>query len=239
MAILRPLKEGNVRTYQEKVGLGYLDILAAEMDADLDTIYAAWNGRVGTGDLQDGAVTTPKLADGAVTAPKLADGAVTTPKLGSLAVTGSTIANATIDRTKLVLGATVRGMAFAPCFEVLVNGGPVSYGSITFPASGAYVLVSGELVGGFVSTATGQHWAQLELLIGGVAVRAWLQSISGVPANAQTPMAFPFHYIDVNPPAGNRVYAIQARTSDTQSFFRADQFSGSNRAGYFTVLELA
>lgn len=39
----RPLKEGNVRSYQEKVGLGYLDILANEVDADLKTIYDAWN----------------------------------------------------------------------------------------------------------------------------------------------------------------------------------------------------
>jgi len=62
MAIQRPLKEGSVRTYQEKVGLGFFDILASEMDADLDTVYAAWNGGVGTGDIQDGAVTKAKLA---------------------------------------------------------------------------------------------------------------------------------------------------------------------------------
>jgi len=62
MALQRPLKEGNVRTYQEKVGLGYLDILASEMDADLDTIYAAWNGGVATANIQDGAVTAAKLA---------------------------------------------------------------------------------------------------------------------------------------------------------------------------------
>src|SRR5262249_25448192 len=50
MALQRPLKEGNVRTYQEKVALNFLDILASEADADHDTMYAAWNGALG-GDL--------------------------------------------------------------------------------------------------------------------------------------------------------------------------------------------
>jgi hypothetical protein len=93
MAVTRPLKEGSVTTYQQKVAAGFPDILASEMDADLDTIYAAWNGGVATANLIDGSVTTPKLAtapngagtanlnDLAVTTAKLADGAVTWPKL--------------------------------------------------------------------------------------------------------------------------------------------------------------
>jgi Chaperone of endosialidase len=60
--IQRPTKEGSVRTYQEKVGLGFVDILASEMDADLDTIYAAWNGGADTINIKDGAVTYAKLA---------------------------------------------------------------------------------------------------------------------------------------------------------------------------------
>jgi len=50
MALQRPLKEGNVRTYQEKVALNFKDILASEADGDHDTMYAAWNGALG-GDL--------------------------------------------------------------------------------------------------------------------------------------------------------------------------------------------
>jgi hypothetical protein len=60
--IQRPTKEGSVRTYQEKVALGYVDILASEMDADLDTIYAAWNGGADTINIKDGTVTYAKLA---------------------------------------------------------------------------------------------------------------------------------------------------------------------------------
>lgn len=61
--IQRPTKEGSVRTYQEKVGLGFVDILASEMDADLDTIYAAWNGGVDNVTLKDGAVSDAKISD--------------------------------------------------------------------------------------------------------------------------------------------------------------------------------
>jgi hypothetical protein len=80
----RPLKEGSVTTYQQKVALGFPDILASEMDADLDTIYAAWNGGVNTANLVDGSVTTPKLANApnGVTTAKLNDGAVTWAKFG-------------------------------------------------------------------------------------------------------------------------------------------------------------
>jgi hypothetical protein len=75
MALTRPLKEGSVPTYQQKVALGFPDILASEMDADLDTIYAAWNGNIGTANLIDGAVTTAKIGNGQVTTAKLAVGA--------------------------------------------------------------------------------------------------------------------------------------------------------------------
>jgi hypothetical protein len=110
--IPRPPKQGNVTTYVAKVAAGYARILAGEVDADLDTIYGAWNGgadtvnirdsaitseklaadSVGPRELADGGIPTVALADGAVTTPKLADGAVTDPKIVSLAwgkVTGA------------------------------------------------------------------------------------------------------------------------------------------------------
>src|SRR5262245_66621896 len=87
MALTRPLKEGSVTTYQQKVALGFKDILASEADADHDTMYAAWNGALG-GDLT-GTLPNPTLVAGAVTTAKLADApnGGTTAKLHDLAVT--------------------------------------------------------------------------------------------------------------------------------------------------------
>src|SRR4029450_10686761 len=70
--IQRPTKEGSVRTYQEKVGLGFVDILASDVVARRPPTYAAWNGGVDSVTLKNLSVTTPKLADGAVTYAKLA-----------------------------------------------------------------------------------------------------------------------------------------------------------------------
>jgi hypothetical protein len=101
--IPRPPKQGNVMTYVAKVAAGYPHILAGE--ADLDTIYGAWNTGADTVNIRDGAITSAKLAadsvgprelqdsgvgtanlaDAAVTTPKLADGAVTDPKIVSVA----------------------------------------------------------------------------------------------------------------------------------------------------------
>jgi hypothetical protein len=103
--IPRPPKQGNVMTYVAKVAAGYPHILAGEVDADLDTIYGAWNSGADTVNIRDGAITSAKLAadsvgprelqdsgvgttnlaDAAVTTPKLADGAVTDPKIVSVA----------------------------------------------------------------------------------------------------------------------------------------------------------
>jgi Chaperone of endosialidase len=116
--IQRPTKEGSVRTYQEKVGLGFVDILASEMDADLDTIYAAWNGGVDSVTLKDLAVTTPKIVDGAVTYAKLAADAKLWEDTGTRLRPGPSFATRplTLSSTaqQLLLGsATIKGHVHA------------------------------------------------------------------------------------------------------------------------------
>jgi hypothetical protein len=110
MALTRPLKEGSVTTYQQKVALGFPDILASEMDADLDTIYAAWNGGVGTSNLIDSSVTSAKLAVGAVGTRELADllpgsiladGQIGTRELADLGVTTAKLVDASVTTAKL------------------------------------------------------------------------------------------------------------------------------------------
>jgi hypothetical protein len=139
MAVTRPLKEGSVTTYQQKVALGFPDILASEVDADLDTIYAAWNGGIADGSvtpakLAAGAVGTRELADNGITAPKLTvdcvnslaiaagavgtselgDSTITAPKLTPNCVSGPAIADASIGWAKLGERAYARVWRAAP-----------------------------------------------------------------------------------------------------------------------------
>jgi hypothetical protein len=84
--IIRPAKTAGTRRYSDEVEAGADIILATEVDADVDLLYATINALDGA-NLEPGAVGTDELADLAVTTPKLADLAVTTPKLADLAVT--------------------------------------------------------------------------------------------------------------------------------------------------------
>src|SRR5215475_11465710 len=85
--INRPVKQGGATTYGGKVSAGYTTILASEMDADLDTIYSAWNTGVDGTNIQPGSITGDKLAPGAVGSRELADSGVATVDLADGSVT--------------------------------------------------------------------------------------------------------------------------------------------------------
>jgi hypothetical protein len=102
MAIIqRPAKQGNATTYQGKVAQGFLDILASEVDADFDAIYAAWNGGTDTVNIVDGSITGAKLAAGAVGSRELLDGGIQTVDLGNLQVTTAKLADGAVTLAKL------------------------------------------------------------------------------------------------------------------------------------------
>jgi hypothetical protein len=152
--IPRPPKQGNVMTYVAKVAAGYPHILAGEMDADLDTIYGAWNSGADTVNIRDGAVTSAKLAadsvgprelqdsgvgttnlaDASVTTPKIADGAVTDPKIASVAwskVTGAPTIPATLPPSGAAggdLAGTYPNPTLAPG---AVSGADLADGTVT------------------------------------------------------------------------------------------------------------
>jgi hypothetical protein len=63
--IQRPIKTYGNRNYVAEVNAApanYDPVLANEVDADLDTMYSAWNGGADTVNIKDGAVTYAKLA---------------------------------------------------------------------------------------------------------------------------------------------------------------------------------
>jgi hypothetical protein len=219
MALLRPLKEGTVRTYQEKVGLGFTDILASEADADFDTIYGAWNGGVGTANLIDGSVTSPKLATDAVGSLQLAAGAVTI--------------------AKMAVGAAVRGAASTPMAETVASGATlVTFATLNITLSGGLVEIKGELVG-TVQDLTGtavNKWAEVQLWRGAGVLRRWLVPIAS-PSTVLIAMAFPIFYYEVGV-SGAVTYSVKVFT-EPNALFRSDLFSGTNRAGSLNVVEFA
>src|SRR5215475_6028767 len=63
--IQRPVKTYGNRTYVAEVAAAPSNqdpILANEVDGDIDTIYAAWNGGADAVNIKDGAITYAKLA---------------------------------------------------------------------------------------------------------------------------------------------------------------------------------
>lgn len=142
--IQRPTKQGNATTYQGKVAAGYTKILAAEVDADLDLIYSAWNQGVDTVNIQPGAITGDKLAAGAVGTRELQDGGIQTVDIGDAQVTTPKIADGSVTQGKLAAGVNGTGPAGGdltgsypnPALSV-VQGGVVSVAPRTMLLAGS------------------------------------------------------------------------------------------------------
>jgi hypothetical protein len=141
--IQRNVKTFGTRSFVSEVSAApsnYAPVLSNEVDADLDTVYAAWNGGTDTVNLKDLSVTTPKLADAAVTSAKiaanlpgslLAADSITAREIGGDAVgntelasgiLGSKLADNTVPYAKLILvEARVRQSGALPSIPHNVN----------------------------------------------------------------------------------------------------------------------
>src|SRR4029450_1967207 len=128
--IPRPPKQGNVTTYVAKVAAGYKRILAGEVDADLDTIFGAWNAGADTVNIRDGAVTSAKLAADSVGPREMQDGGIVTANLGDASVTTPKIADGAVTDPKIVSVSWSK-----------IGGTPA-----TFPAGGT---AGGDLTGSY------------------------------------------------------------------------------------------
>jgi hypothetical protein len=239
MALQRPLKEGSVRTYQEKVGLGLTDILASEADADFDTIYGAWNGALG-GDLT-GALPNPELAAGVVRGTPSAGGA--TREIAKASIWGGDdLINASVTLAKLAAGAAIR--------QVIVQTVPSNFAtnaststdfltlSITTAGGLVVLLATGAWYGNYTAdgllhrftlavgrdqTAPG-FWAidcdiTMAVVAGGLALR--------------TPL--PTFVVVDQPAPGPHVYHFSALSTDTAAYF----VTATNNPGRIWALELA
>jgi hypothetical protein len=235
----RPLKEGSVRTYQAKVGLGFTDILASEVDADLDTIYAAWNGgmpanSIGSTQLIDLSVTTPKLADGAVTTPKLAaaPNGVATGNINAGAVTGA----------KLAVGSTIR-LINSKAIPLGFSSSAAAWTAITTLAlncSGGWVLLVA--AGGFIGAVLADSTTYTFGLGFGVDSATPLASM-GANYDVRSPtvggntlrVALPPPVAFTQPAAGSHTFYLSCSVSSTSIFLATH----AANAGTFYAVEFS
>jgi hypothetical protein len=237
----RPLKEGNVRTYQAKVALGFLDILASEVDADCDTIYAAWNGglpadSVGTTQLISGAVTQPKLATNAVGTAQLIDAQVTQAKLANNAVGTAQLIDTQVTTAKLAAQATTPSSAMGSVFEVIVaplTTTVVAGANITVRA---VALLVGGVVGHAISTVDAASGAscQCQLFRDTTQVMAWIIVPPG--ANTTYQISFPVTFLETT--TGVHGYQLKIVTGAGTTVY-LDAQSGFNRHGSLVGIAFA
>jgi hypothetical protein len=167
MAVIqRPAKQGNATTYQGKVALGYTTILAGEVDADLDTMYAAWNGGVDAVNIAPNSISADKLQSNIIGPRELADdlpGSV----LVADAITSRELAPDSVGTAELQTGA-VTYAKLAPNAQLWSDDGTSLYA-----VSGRIVKTNSESGYGSFHAATGANTTRI-LVPGGLTANYYI-----------------------------------------------------------------
>lgn len=189
------------------------DILSAEADLDMDTIYDEFNGRITNvniaplagingSKIASASITATQLAANAVTTPAIADGAVTLPKINAPTGygTGACITGAAIQTETTLATATLTVTGTRPV--------------LLLPGCSTSVIT---LADGVLRDVT-FSWKRDGTLIG-----ATVQAIQG-PFTAGTPtITFPLTpptlMIDLSPTAGSHSYALTVQCTVATATF--------------------
>jgi hypothetical protein len=215
--IQRNVKTFGTRSFVGEVAAApsnYAPILSNEVDADLDTAYAAWNGGADTVNIKDGAVTTPKIADLNVTTAKLADLSVTTPKLAVAAT------------TPIIRNALLPGAVNLTASEIVL----LSIASVT--TRGGLVLFVVSLTGNVNLSAATDAQSQLRIYVGTTLIASYSYYGFGIAGQSfYVPVNYSFSLPWQSGVGTNTMEVRGIRTLGTQNW----QVS----AGTFSVIEHA
>jgi len=204
--IQRPLKQGSVRTFAEKVALGFDDALDVEFDGDVDTLYAEVNGNLSDPNILNAGITaSTKLVAGSITAGVIASNAVETAKIKDLNVTVGKLA---VKAGTNIVGAGAQVSTTWSTVETTVA-------SVTMTTRGGNVLlVPALMIPIALATASAFNltlrWYRGVTLLGNV-----IATIQG--AVGDTVLVTPYPRTDVASSAGSNTWHLKALTSTTNA----------------------
>lgn len=154
----RPTKSGGNRQYQQEVAAGFIDILDAEVDGDLDTVYGLVNGNLDNYNISaTAAIAYSKLSlTGQITNSDIAGTAkISTSKIdfagtGANTVPGSTIQDGSlIGNTKIFPGTGIQANVLVTIPSYIFSAtGPERYlTEISWTSRKAHWLAVGYVIG--------------------------------------------------------------------------------------------
>jgi hypothetical protein len=193
MAIIqRPTKQGGATTFQGKIAQGYTKILASEADADIDTIFAAWNGGADTVNIRDNAITSAKLAPGAVGARELADGSIGLGEINQTSLAAWVPSGLGISPADATRNLVIPGSTLSPQADLLVGGARTVKGRLNSNAPSAALdavrLTLNRNNAGAAGVADDNTLPTWEICLRTADDFRVLRSAAGVPATQTTPL---------------------------------------------------